>query len=61
MITCFDPDILVAEMENFGFELIENLSPNERKGRYFDNRKDNLIPSGTIYIAHFRVRPSGEK
>jgi methyltransferase (TIGR00027 family) len=61
MITYFDPDILVTEMEDFGFELIENLSPNERKVRYFGNRKDNLIPSGRIYFAHFRVRPLGEK
>ena len=60
-ITYFDPDILVTKMEDFGLELIENLSPNERKVRYFANRKDNLIPSGTAYFAHFRVRPSGEK
>jgi O-methyltransferase involved in polyketide biosynthesis len=61
MITHFDPDILVTEMEDLGFELIENLSPNGRKVRYFANRKDNLIPSGTNYFAHFRVRPLGGK
>jgi len=56
MITHFDPDVLVTEMEDLGFELIENLSPKERRARYFANRKDNLIPSGTTYFAHFRVR-----
>jgi len=55
-ITLFDPHILVTEMENLGLELIENLSPNEQKVRYFANRKDNLIPSGAAYFAHFRVR-----
>lgn len=61
VITYFDPDTLVTEMEDLCFELIENLSPNERKVRYFANRKDNLIPSGTSNIAHFRVRPLGGK
>ena len=61
MITHFDPDILVTEMEDLGFELIENLSPNERKVRYFANRKDNLLPSATTYFAHFRVRQVGRK
>ena len=56
IITLFDPHILVTEMEDLGLELIENLSPNEQKVRYFANRKDNLIPSGTTYFAHFRVR-----
>jgi methyltransferase (TIGR00027 family) len=61
VITHFDPHILVTEMEDLGLELIENLSPNEQKVRYFANRKDNLIPSGTTYIAHFRVRRLGGK
>lgn len=56
MITCFNPDSLVSDMEGLGFELIENLSPNEQKARYFANRKDGLIPSGASYFAHFRVR-----
>ena len=56
MITYFDPDALVIEMEDLGFELIENLSPSERRTRYFANRKDNLLPSGTSCFAHFRVR-----
>ncbi len=56
VITCFEPDALVTEMEDLGFELIENLSPNERRIRYFANRKDNLLPSGTSCFAHFRVR-----
>jgi O-methyltransferase involved in polyketide biosynthesis len=56
MITYFDPDTLASEMEELGFELIENLSPNERRIRYFANRKDNLISSGTSCFAHFRVR-----
>jgi methyltransferase (TIGR00027 family) len=60
-ITHFDPDILVTEMEDLGFELIENLSPDERRTRYFANRKDNLIPSGITYFAHFRVRQMGGK
>ncbi len=56
VITLFDPSMLVTEMEDLGLELIENLSPNEQKVRYFANRKDNLIPSGATYFAHFRVR-----
>lgn len=61
VITFFDPHILVTEMEDLGLELIENLSPDEQKVRYFANRKDNLIPSGTTYFAHFRVRRLGGK
>jgi methyltransferase (TIGR00027 family) len=61
VITHLDPHTLVTEMEVLGLELIENLSPNEQKVRYFANRKDNLIPSGTTYFAHFRVRPLGRK
>ncbi len=56
IITLFDPFVLVTEMENLGLELIENLSPNEQNVMYFANRKDNLIPSGATYFAHFRVR-----
>jgi methyltransferase (TIGR00027 family) len=56
MITYFDPDTLITEMKDLGFELTENLSPHERKIRYFSNRKDNLLPSGTSCFAHFRVR-----
>ncbi len=56
VITLFDPSMLVTEMEDLGLELIENLSPKEQKVRYFANRKDNLIPSGATYFAHFRVR-----
>jgi len=56
MITYFDPDTLVAEMKGLGFELIENLSPHEKRIRYFANRKDNLLPSGMSCFAHFRVR-----
>jgi len=56
LITFFDPHLLVNEMEDHGLELIENLSPDEQKVRYFANRKDNLIPSGMHYFAHFRVR-----
>ncbi len=61
IITYFDPDTLVTEMEDLGFELLENLSPNERRLRYFLNRKDNLFPSGTSYFAHFRVRQAEGK
>jgi methyltransferase (TIGR00027 family) len=56
MITCFNPESLIADMEGLGFELIENLSPKEQKARYFANRKDGLLPSGASYFAHFRVR-----
>jgi len=52
---------MVNEMEDLGLELIENLSPDEQKVRYFTNRKDNLNPSGIHYFAHFRVPRLGGK
>jgi methyltransferase (TIGR00027 family) len=55
----FGPHILATEMEDLSLELIENLLPNEQKARYFANRKDNIIPSGSTYFAHFRVRRLG--
>lgn len=54
--TCFDPGTLPDEICNLGFELVENLSPEGQKARYFAGRSDDLQPLANFYFAHFRVR-----
>ena len=50
-----DPETLASEVGALGFELLENLSPEEQKARYFTNRCDDLRPLAWSYFAHFRV------
>ena len=50
-----DPETLGSEVGALGFELLENLAPEEQKARYFTNRCDDLRPLAWSYFAHFRV------
>lgn len=56
IISLFDPETFPQEVCELGFELIENLSPNEQESRYFNGRSDGLRPMPSSYFAHFRVR-----
>ncbi len=53
-MTFFDPKTFPREVCNLGFELVENLPPEEQEARYFQNRTDGLRPMGS-YFAHFRM------
>ena len=54
LVTFFDPETFPREVCNLGFELVENLPPEEQEARYFQNRTDGLRPMGS-YFTHFRV------
>lgn len=51
----FDPETFPERVCGLGYELIENLSPDEQQERYFRGRDDGLIPTPVSYFAHFRV------
>jgi methyltransferase (TIGR00027 family) len=52
----FDPNTFPQEVCNLGFELIENLSPEDQEARYFKGRADGISPiNSASYFAHFRV------
>ena len=55
LLSRFDPQTLVRDVTNLGFELVEHLSPKEQNDRYFFNRKDGLRPLSFAYFAHFRL------
>jgi methyltransferase (TIGR00027 family) len=55
-LSFFDPDAFSQELSTLGFELIENLSPQEQRARYFATRTDELRPLSSMYCAHCRVR-----
>ena len=56
VITTFEPSMLVQEVQDLGFEVIEHFSPAEQTTRYFAGRKDGLRPISWAYLAHFRLR-----
>ena len=55
-VSFFDPHLFPEEVCTLGFELIENLSPQEQRARYFAARTDNLCPLSSAYFVHFRAR-----
>jgi methyltransferase (TIGR00027 family) len=55
LLSSFDPQTLVRDVTNLGFELVEHLSSKEQNDRYFFNRKDGLRPLSFAYFAHFRL------
>jgi O-methyltransferase involved in polyketide biosynthesis len=54
-ITYFFPDSLAAELRYVGFSLIKDLGPEEANDRYFKNRSDGLMVSGSSRIMKARV------
>ena len=54
LITFFNPETFPREVCGLGFELVENLSPEEQEARYFQDRTDGLRPMGS-YFAHLRA------
>lgn len=54
-ISFFDPRTFPKEACALGFELVENLSPQEQRVKYFAGRTDDLRPLSDAYFGHFRV------
>jgi len=57
LITQFDPQSLGAELENMGFEIIENISQSTWRLEYYAHPPTaDLRPLSAAYIVHVRVR-----
>jgi methyltransferase (TIGR00027 family) len=50
-----DPRVLIGEVCELGFELVEDLSPAQHRERFFSGRDDDLRPYPEVHIAHFRA------
>lgn len=57
MITGFPPAELAAELESIGFNVVESLSPNDQKERYFSGRTDGLSPLEHCHLVRARISP----
>ena len=56
MLSFFDSDQIEREVEDLGYEVVDNLSPEELRAHYLANRKDNLSLPGFAYLLRIRVR-----
>jgi methyltransferase (TIGR00027 family) len=56
MITGFDPDRLPAMLAEVGFHVVEGLSPEEQRSRYFNGRRDGLPAPEHCYLVLAEVR-----
>lgn len=56
MITEFRPEEFSAEMLQYGFELVDELSPEEQTNRYITNKSNYPPPSPEVYFFHFKLR-----
>jgi methyltransferase (TIGR00027 family) len=52
MKTGFNPAKLEEELKQYGFQTIENLSPQEIESRYFANRNDLYHAAEYVHIIH---------
>jgi methyltransferase (TIGR00027 family) len=50
-----DPRQLPGEIEQCGYQVIENMSPNEMEARYLAGRKDGLHTTSACYLVHCRL------
>lgn len=50
-----DPRQLPGEIEQCGYQVIENVSPTEMEERYLAGRKDGLHTSSVVYFVHCRL------
>jgi methyltransferase (TIGR00027 family) len=55
MKTSLDPQTLGAEMESIGFQLEENLAPQEIESRYFQGRTDLYHAPDHLHFARLKV------
>jgi methyltransferase (TIGR00027 family) len=55
MLSGLDPHALADEIRDLGLLLVENLSPEEQRARYFANRQDGLDTAEGAYFACARV------
>lgn len=55
IISMFDPDVFPRQVSQLGFSLLENVSPQEQAGKYFNatGKKEKIMPGS--YFIHFRV------
>ena len=54
-LSSLDPRQLPAQLQPWGFELVENLSPQEQESRYLQGRQDYPRTFSGVYFAHFRL------
>ena len=54
-VSGFHPSELGGELHDAGFELVENLGPDQLRSRYCLGRGDGLAPTPSAYVAHARV------
>lgn len=52
----FDPARLHLELPPMGYSIVEDISGQEQKQRYFAGRSDGLEPSGASRFMHLRLR-----
>ena len=50
----FDPVGFPADVEKIGFQLVENMSPEQQNKQFFNNRTDNLRATSASYFVHFK-------
>lgn len=54
-LTSFDPSKFLSELVELGYEVIENLSPEDQLERYYANRQDNLRPIANAYFIQLNI------
>lgn len=54
LASSFTPEDMEKEVNNRGFEVIENLSPAEQAKRYFAGQNNSLQPFGGYHVIHLR-------
>jgi len=52
----FNPHTFPDEIKAVGFDMVENLSPEQLTQRYFAGRKDEMRPTTHHWYAHIRLR-----
>jgi methyltransferase (TIGR00027 family) len=50
-----DPRQLPGQIEQCGYQVIENVSPSEMEARYLSGRKDGLRTTAACYLVHCRL------
>jgi O-methyltransferase involved in polyketide biosynthesis len=55
LVSGFEPQAMPAELGKHGFELIEDMGPEEQMQQFFAGREDGIRPFEIARIAHARV------
>jgi len=51
----FEPDAFQDEISHLGYQIIENISPDELNNKYFLNRTDGLMTHSAAYNIHAEI------